>query len=91
MRLRLTFVEPFEWTVNVFIPKEEVMRFKTLDDLATYIVDEYIYSKWEPIFDKMAEATKMPIEKRQDAKLRYRYKMAEYVKKWLIEAVMARR
>jgi hypothetical protein len=91
LRLKLTFVEPFEWTVNVFIPKEEVMRFKTLDDLATHIVDEYIYSKWEPIFYKVAEATKMPIEKRQDAKLRYRYKMAEYVKKWIIEATLARR
>jgi hypothetical protein len=91
MRLRLTFVEPFEWKVNVYVDEEDLLRFKTLDDLATHIVDEYLYSKWEPIFDKVAEATKMPIEKRQDAKLRYRYKMAEYVKKWIIEATLARR
>jgi hypothetical protein len=91
MRLRMTFVEPFEWSVNVFIPKEEVIKFKTLDDLAIYIVDEYLYYKWVPIFDKIAEATKMPIEKREDAKIRYRLKMAEYVKKWLIEATLAKR
>jgi hypothetical protein len=91
MRLTLWFVEPRKFPVNVIILKEDLMKFKSLDELATHIVDTEIYSKWLKVYEGYAKTIKMPPEKLEAIKERYRLKMVEYVKKWLIEAVMQRR
>jgi hypothetical protein len=91
MRLTLWFTEPFKWSVNVVILKEDLMKYKSLDELADYIVSEYLYNKWVKKYEEYAQRIKMPPEKIMGAKERYRLKMTEYVKKWLIEAIMQRR
>lgn len=91
MKLRLTFTEPFKWSVEAFILKEELMKFRSLDELSRYIVETYIYEKWEKYFDKVAEKAEMPLEKREKAKEKYKSKMTEYVKKWIVEGVLVRR